>query len=300
MKSCLNTECKRLLRGDIKFCPHCGQAQVIDKNLSENNVNSASEQVLQTTMAEESSTIENRENEKTLGKASYSTEITMLILVGVIILVYFISQKEEIFGNSKPSFDCSKAKHKTELTICNEPSLAKLDSKNAELYKNAEKINPTQAKQQLNNSVKNRYKCQGDYDCIKSNLQQSIGSYNSLISSNQNNSYPKPINHIEQSASATPSSPVSSQATCDAKILSRHNRSGQDKYGNSYISKVEELRSFTHIATPGWKYGNNKALDYVVWIENYENGSPKPGLTIKYICITDLSGQFLGLDRNFD
>lgn len=141
-------------------------------------------------LIESKAVIENNEN--TITEPSYKVEISVLVLVVVIILgVFVIYQNAGVLGNTKPSFDCSKAKHKTELEICKEPSLAKLDFENAELFKKASNVNPVKAKQTLNNSVKNRYKCQSDYNCIKSNFQQSIEVYKSMIngySSSTNNS----------------------------------------------------------------------------------------------------------------
>jgi uncharacterized protein len=139
--------------------------------------------VNQDNLIESNTVIEGKEN--SVKGHSYTVEIFALVLVVVIILgVFFIFQNEGVLENAKPSFDCSKAKHKTELEICKEPSLAKLDFENAELFKKASNINPAQAKQTLNNSVKNRYKCQGDYNCIKSSFQQSIDVYKSIINSN--------------------------------------------------------------------------------------------------------------------
>jgi uncharacterized protein len=131
-------------------------------------------------LIESKAVIEN--NEKTITEPSYKVEISVLVLVVVIILgVFVIFQNAGVLGNTKPSFDCSKVKHKTELEICKEPSLAKLDFENAELFKKASNVNPVKAKQILNNSVKNRYKCQSDYNCIKSNFQQSIIDYKAII-----------------------------------------------------------------------------------------------------------------------
>ena len=139
-------------------------------------------------------------NNKIEEKSKYHS-IPFLILFGVIalipIIIAFISYEdrsklEKSAVSIKPSFECSEAKNSTELKICNDSNLAKLDVENAELYKKAKKTNSTQAKQQLNNSVKNRYQCGDNFNCIKSNYQQSIDAFKSIIngnpiSTNQNN-----------------------------------------------------------------------------------------------------------------
>jgi hypothetical protein len=89
---------------------------------------------------------------------------------------------------------------------------------------------------------------------------------------------------------------------CDNAIYSKYNRSGQDKYGNSYSSKVVESRYFMTEPKnmPGYKFGNNSAFHYGAWVEDYENGSYKNQNLIKLYCVVNPSGKVIGLERQFD
>lgn len=107
--------------------------------------------------------------------------IIFLILLLIAPVVWYYSQTSKVKEVTKPSFDCLKAKTPTELKICNEPTLAKLDIENADLYKKAKEIEPLQTKQILKDSNKKRNNCNGEYKCIVSNYEQSINEYKSLI-----------------------------------------------------------------------------------------------------------------------
>lgn len=89
---------------------------------------------------------------------------------------------------------------------------------------------------------------------------------------------------------------------CDNSIYSRYNRSGQDRYGNSYASKVIESRFLMTEPKnmPGYKFGNNSAFHYFAHVENYENGSYKNQDLIKLYCVVNPSGKVIGLERYFD
>jgi uncharacterized protein len=110
--------------------------------------------------------------------------IIFLLLLLIVPIVWYYSQSNKVKEVSKPSFDCLKAKTSTELKICTEPYLGKLDIENADLYKKAKEIEPLQTKQILKDSTKKRNNCNGEYKCIVSNYEQSINEYKSLINGN--------------------------------------------------------------------------------------------------------------------
>ena len=88
---------------------------------------------------------------------------------------------------------------------------------------------------------------------------------------------------------------------CDNAINSQYNRSGQDRYGNSYSSKVIESQYYGHEPKGlNYKFGNNSALFYLARVENYENGSYKNGNTMKLFCVVNPSGKVIGLERIYD
>lgn len=149
--------------------------------------NAISQQAVENTIIKKTASLDNEENNTTVEESKYSVRILIIIFIfmGLLINVFYSSFQEDTrLVNIKPSFDCSKAKNKTETKICSEPTLVKLDFENAELHKKFIQINSTKAKQLLNNFIQTRNKCQADYDCIKSNFKQSIDSYKSLINSN--------------------------------------------------------------------------------------------------------------------
>jgi tol-pal system protein YbgF len=81
-----------------------------------------------------------------------------------------------------PSFDCNKATKPSEITICSNPELADLDVKNSNLYKEAKNINPDLSKIILNESIKSKYNCGIDINCLISLYNKSIFDYKSIIS----------------------------------------------------------------------------------------------------------------------
>jgi tol-pal system protein YbgF len=81
-----------------------------------------------------------------------------------------------------PSFDCNKATKPSEITICSNPELADLDVKNSNLYKEAKNINPDLSKIILNESIKSKYNCGIDTNCLISLYNKSIFDYKSIIS----------------------------------------------------------------------------------------------------------------------
>jgi len=78
---------------------------------------------------------------------------------------------------TSPSFDCSKAKKPTDMTVCANPELVTLDVKNMKLYKNAKAIDATTTKAIFKASIKSKYACGTAVDCIKKVYQKSILNY---------------------------------------------------------------------------------------------------------------------------
>lgn len=88
---------------------------------------------------------------------------------------------------------------------------------------------------------------------------------------------------------------------CDNAIYSQYNRSGQDRYGNTYSSKVSDVRYFMTEpkGMPGYKFGNNSAYHYGAWVEHYENGSFKSQNSLNFFCVVNPSGKVIGLEREY-
>lgn len=76
-----------------------------------------------------------------------------------------------------PSFDCSKAKKPTDITVCANPELVALDLKNMKRYKNAKSIDASTTKEIFKASIKSKYACGTEIDCIKKVYQKSILNY---------------------------------------------------------------------------------------------------------------------------
>jgi hypothetical protein len=98
-----------------------------------------------------------------------------------------IKEKEvvvEVKNNNllfSPSFNCTKATLITELTICRNETLAKLDVKNSEVYKLALKVDMIRAKEVLKLSNQDRRVCKDDVECIRLNYQDSITNYEKIV-----------------------------------------------------------------------------------------------------------------------
>jgi hypothetical protein len=84
-----------------------------------------------------------------------------------------------------PSFNCSKASKPTEVTICTNRELAALDVENSKRYKNAKDIDAVATHEIWKESIKSKYACGTDVDCIKAVYNQSIQSYE-CVSSDKN------------------------------------------------------------------------------------------------------------------
>ena len=76
-----------------------------------------------------------------------------------------------------PSFDCSKAKKPTDMTVCANPELVDLDIKNLQFYKKAKAINAATTKAIFTASIKSKYACGTDIGCIEEVYQKSIINY---------------------------------------------------------------------------------------------------------------------------
>jgi hypothetical protein len=86
-----------------------------------------------------------------------------------------------------PSFDCNKASQAAEITICGNLELSKLDVQNTSLYKEAKEIDPETVKNILKISIKSKYSCKTNVECIKLLYDKSISDYSKIISKNNSN-----------------------------------------------------------------------------------------------------------------
>jgi hypothetical protein len=84
-----------------------------------------------------------------------------------------------------PSFNCTKATKPTEITICTNRELAALDVENSQRYKNAKDIDAVATHEIWKESIKSKYACGTDVDCIKEVYKKSIRSYG-CVSSDKN------------------------------------------------------------------------------------------------------------------
>ena len=76
-----------------------------------------------------------------------------------------------------PSFDCTKADKQTDKIICSTPTLAALDVENMTIYKKAKSINPNKTQAIWRESIKYKYACGKEVDCITHIYQKSIKLY---------------------------------------------------------------------------------------------------------------------------
>ena len=63
------------------------------------------------------------------------------------------------------------------MTVCANPELVALDLKNMKRYKNAKSIDATITKEIFKASIKSKYACGTEVDCIKKVYQKSILNY---------------------------------------------------------------------------------------------------------------------------
>ena len=64
-----------------------------------------------------------------------------------------------------------------DIAVCTNPELVALDLDNMKLYKKAKSIDATATKAIFNASIKMKYACKANVDCIKQVYQKSIVNY---------------------------------------------------------------------------------------------------------------------------
>lgn len=83
-----------------------------------------------------------------------------------------------------PSFNCAKAIKATEITICTNAELAALDVENMKRYKDAKDIDAVATREIWKASIKSKYACGTNVDCIKMVYKKSILNYSCLSADN--------------------------------------------------------------------------------------------------------------------
>lgn len=84
-----------------------------------------------------------------------------------------------------PSFNCAKAARATELAICANPDLAALDIKNMGLYLKAKSVDAVATKEIWKQSIKSKYACGADAECIEEVYNHSIADYGCIAADNE-------------------------------------------------------------------------------------------------------------------
>lgn len=89
------------------------------------------------------------------------------------------SQSSVTVKKMYPSFNCNKATRSTEIAICENEELASLDVKNMKLYIKAKSrdIDDVATKEVWKKSIKSKYACGSDVDCIREVYKESISGY---------------------------------------------------------------------------------------------------------------------------
>ena len=97
-------------------------------------------------------------------------------------------KEESLIDNNKsitkltgPSFDCNNVTKPTDKTICTSSDLAGLDLENMTLYKKAKLTNPTKTHEIWRESIKYKYACGTEVDCINHIYKKTIKLYNCVI-----------------------------------------------------------------------------------------------------------------------
>ncbi len=83
-----------------------------------------------------------------------------------------------------PSFNCAKVTKATEAVICANAELATLDVENMKLYKKAKNIDAIATHEIWKASIKSKYACGTNVDCIKGVYKESILNYGCISSDN--------------------------------------------------------------------------------------------------------------------
>lgn len=86
-----------------------------------------------------------------------------------------------------PSFNCKNTTKLTEITICSTPELAAFDVKNMLLYKTAKAMNPVATNTIWKESIKSKYACGTDINCIAKVYQKSIYHYDCIATKDKEN-----------------------------------------------------------------------------------------------------------------
>lgn len=88
---------------------------------------------------------------------------------------------------TSPSFNCANATKPTELIICATPELAVLDVENMQRYKKAKFIDPVATNTIWKESIKSKYACGTNVDCIKTVYKKSIRNYDCVAAEDKFN-----------------------------------------------------------------------------------------------------------------
>ena len=88
---------------------------------------------------------------------------------------------DKLAQSSHPSFDCNKATTPTDITICATSELADLDVSNMGVYKQAKLINQNLTKSIWRESIKYKYACGTEVDCIQQIYHKTISLYGCVI-----------------------------------------------------------------------------------------------------------------------
>ncbi|MCX7084196.1 MAG: hypothetical protein NTY69_01510 [Methylococcales bacterium] len=92
-----------------------------------------------------------------------------------------IDNNKSITKLTGPSFDCNNATKPTDKTICTSRDLAGLDLENMTLYKKAKLTNPTKTHEIWRESIKYKYACGTEVECINHIYKKTIKLYNCVI-----------------------------------------------------------------------------------------------------------------------
>jgi tetratricopeptide (TPR) repeat protein len=90
-----------------------------------------------------------------------------------------VAEDKKLFSTG---FNCNKATKSAEITVCENQELASLSVQNIRLFNTLKAINPdTISKTMLIESVKQRYSCNTDVNCLKEAYKKTIGEYSRNI-----------------------------------------------------------------------------------------------------------------------
>jgi uncharacterized protein len=122
------------------------------------------------------------------------------------------------------SYDCDKATNPTDIAVCSDIELSKKDEENASLYKNALKINKSEAETIRRHSYAEKMNCGSNIECLENIYNKSISEYANIIETTSN----QPI--------ADSSDKVTTQSIASNAIAAREdNQSGIRSSENSNL-----------------------------------------------------------------